>query len=155
MGIWLFDEKERHIALSLLQSILAGSVSSDSDSNAELPAAKSQQLKAISVNELLGGGGKTAEKTPNILDLLSKAKIKDDHNDTNFTVTNLSTASAAHPPAASLEDAIIKHFSASTAQPPASLKSFTSAVSTFLQENPQLLAAAHRKLVMKRSNNNK
>lgn len=141
MGIWLFDEKERHIALSVLQGILAGSPSSDSDSDSPV---NPQQLKPISVTDLLGG--KTAEKTPNILDLLSKAKIKDDHETRNSSLQETN--------ALSLEDAISNHFASSTELPPTSLKSFTSAVCTFLQENPQLLAAAHRKLVTKTNNNN-
>ena len=124
MGIWLFDENERQSALNVLESILSG----NSDDEGDVLENNSAQLKSISVSDLLGGNDK--EKSPSILEILSKAKT------TKW----------------SLERAILDNFdgnlTAST-----SLKSFTNSDYEILQENPQLLAPLHQKLAIE--NNNK
>ena len=122
------------MALQVLETILSGAEDSSSDSDSQSP----RHLKPISVNDLLHTVNKQ-EKTPNILDLLSKAKVREDQE-------CIKGSHAFSNSIDSLDSAILDHFTSSPLQPVTSLKSFTSAVCTFLQENPQLLAALHRKL---------
>lgn len=162
MGIWLFDENERHLALSVLESII-------SDSEEDKSKEQQLNLKSISINELLNtrtnvidtansndndnitntnttgiaGTATNGTDTPNIFDLLSKAKIKEP------TIIN-----DKHDPT-TLENSILQHFSSQNYFP-TSLKSFTTNVCTFIQENPQVLAGIHCKLMMeKREEGNK
>ena len=74
---------------------------------------------------------------PTILDILSKAKIRDSTDNDNLT------------------GEIKKHFSNinsnANLDSKTSLKDFTKQVCEFLRANPQLLASLHRDLVMNRS----
>lgn len=150
MGIWLFDEKERKLALNLLQTLLSPN-----------STAETVQLKAISFTDLLGvsvkdniqeklkGMEKEKEKdikptsynnnntnttnNPSILDLLSKAKLRDAKDGDNLTRE------------------IKKHFSSganANFSSTTSLKDFTHQTCEFLRANPRLLASLHRDLVV-------
>ena len=132
------------MALNVLESILLSGTGEASDPEEEEEEEEAgapgtqPHLKQISVNELLF----TAGPVPNILDILSKAKIKEESG----RGSQLDVV-----PRSPLENAIINHFtstasSSSTGSPATSLKSFTAAVCKFLQENPQQLAAIHRQL---------
>lgn len=137
MGIWLFDEQERQLALNVLKDLLEGNSATDqSDEEEEEKRDKltneNVQLKHISVTDLLGGG-KNLGKSPSILDLLAKAKVNEESQPT------------------SLDDSILKHFQNSPV--PASLKSFTNSVCQLLQSNPQLLAALHRQSSQQQDHN--
>lgn len=137
MGIWLFDEKERQSALTVLEQLLQ--VENGADNTDE-----NVHLKKISVTDLLGKPEKL-EKSQNILDLLSKAKIKHDEivENEHFPVKTASVAPINNHLTA-LSSAIFDHFNN---QPiPSSLKSFTSVICNFLTDNPQLLAPLHRQL---------
>lgn len=138
MGIWLFDEKERQLALNVLESLLNNSEESEIEDEQSGSAHHTQtQLKPILVTDLLGTTGKK-EKTPSILDLLAKAKIKDEASSNsagNTAVTNV---------AQTLESAITERFK--DLPPSTSLKSFTNSVCQFIQSNPQLLTSLHRDL---------
>ena len=141
MGIWLFDVQERQLAFDVLDDLLKGKVVDHSDGeelNHQTQINTVQQLKPISVNDLLNPSGtsKPAEKPASILDLLSKARVKE-------------------TPALSLDDAILEHFSSDynfnsnyNISVPASLKSFTESVCQLLQSNPHLLAPLHRQLAL-------
>lgn len=142
MGIWLFDETERQLALNVLQSLLTKVVDSEEsdDESEQEQQASPQQMKPISVTDLLGTTSSSSsssnskkEKTPSILDLLAKAKIKDD------------ATTATSPSLTSLEAAISDKFRDLPAS--TSLKSFTNSVCQFIQSNPQLLTTLHRDLI--------
>ena len=140
MGIWLFDEKERQLALNVLQSILSSDPFSDSENSTETTeinnSSNSSQLKPISVTDLLGNNKKSESKSkPSILEILSKAKIA--HNPT--PVDSHETRS--------LESKILMNFK--DLPQSTSLKSFINSVCQFLQTNPQLLASLHRQLTDK------
>lgn len=155
MGIWIFDEKERQSALNILQTLLSPNISDTA------------QLKPISFTDLLGVSlpikdnikdtdtfntkiktkpkpnvtntisNTTDTNKPTILDLLSKAKIRDSTDNDNLT------------------EEIKKHFSNITSNAnfdsKTSLKDFTNKICEFLRANPQVLASLHRDLVMNRS----
>lgn len=131
MGIWLFDEKERQLALDVLQSKLNGT-ETDSDHDIE-DNVSTAQLKPISVTDLLGGSKASSSPTPtpSILDILSKAKMP---------------KSASRP--SSLETEITENFKDLPSE--TSLKVFTDSVCLFLRSNPQLLASLHSQLTTKK-----
>lgn len=133
MGIWLFDEKERQLALNVLDDLLQGEENDGiplSDSSTEPSSESVQQLKHISVTDLLGV--KKLEKSPSILDLLSKAQVKE-------------SPSPSPSVSSSLDKTIFEHFCETEPVSP-SLKSFTESVCEFIRANPQLLAPLHRQL---------
>lgn len=132
MGIWLFDEKERQLALKVLQSILTGNSEDEEAEEDDQSSNNSAQLKSISVADLLGANEK--EKPPSILEILSKAKTAKE-----------TTKEPTNEPVKSLENAILDNFEGNLSAS-VSLESFTSLVCEFLQETPQILAALHRKL---------
>lgn len=147
MGIWLFDEKERHLALQVLQKLLVDhdrTEDGEDEENEEVGA----QLKKISVTDLFGKRGKTPpppphsenQTSPSIMDLLSKAKVKHPPPD-------LPSQPQVFASSNSLDVVIIENFSHLPAS--TSLKSFTTSVAQFLQSNPQLLAGLHRKCIEK------
>lgn len=148
MGIWLFDEKERQLALNVLQSKLKGEAGEEGKgveevelegddvvlnhnthnfNNAHNTHNTQTQLKPISVTDLLGSND--IKSSPSILDILSKAKV-----------------STAVPSSNSLDTLIADKFKDLPST--TSLKSFTNSVCQFLQENPQLLASVHRQLTI-------
>lgn len=132
MGIWLFDENERQLALNVLQSILSDSPK-DADGTEDYESVQITQnwhLKPINVTDLLGN--KTS--SPSILELLSKAKVEKEESIMKID----------------LESAIVDKFN--HLPPSTSLNSFTNSVCQFLHANPQLLASLHRQLTQ---NNNK
>lgn len=138
MGIWLFDEKERQLALDVLQSKLNGTeVDSDHDieDNDSANTSSTAQLKPISVTDLLGGSKASSSSsptpTPSILDILSKAKMP---------------KSTSRP--SSLETEITENFKDLPSE--TSLKVFTDSVCLFLRSNPQLLASLHSQLTTKK-----
>lgn len=162
MGIWLFDEKERQLALNVLQSKLNGAaedageggkveevvdvndddddvvLSNDSHDTRTLHDTPTQtQLKPISVTDLLGSNDN--KSSPSILDILSKAKRS------TSTATSTATSTSA-PSSNSLDTFIVDEFKDLPST--TSLKSFTNSVCHFLQENPQLLASLHRQLTI-------
>lgn len=160
MGIWLFDEKERQLALNVLQSILNGQSDSDSDDDTEdsfvnsadnsfnnadntitIAASKNStpsQLKPISVTDLLG----VSKSSPTILDILSKAKVS------NPAPSHQQPEPSDSSQSSTLETAICDKFKDLPAE--TSLKSFTNSVCQFIQANPQLLAALHSQLTSKK-----
>ena len=144
MGIWLFDEKERQLALNVLQGLSNEPEDSD-EYETSVPSCKTKtsvpaQLKQISVTDLLADSSfsiSTAEteinveKSPSILDLLSKAIVKN--------------SLPSESPLPSLEQFIIDQFVDNP--PPSSLKSFANSVCQSIQNNPQILTNLHRRLV--------
>lgn len=150
MGIWLFDEKERQLALNVLQSKLNSSDSdsddedsfvNNSDDNIGDKSGNNTQLKPISVTDLLGGN----KSSPTILDILSKAKISQPSPAPNHHQTQQQPSPSSSSP---LETAICDKFNGLSAD--TSLKSFTNSVCQFIQANPQLLASLHRQVTSKR-----
>ena len=142
MGIWLFDEKERQLALNVLQSKLKGEAGEEGkgveqvelegddvvlNHNAHNTNNTQTQLKPISVTDLLGSNDN--KSSPSILDILSKAKV-----------------STVIPSSNSLDTLIVDKFKDLPST--TSLKSFTNSVCQFLQENPQLLASLHLQLTI-------
>jgi hypothetical protein len=140
MGIWLFDEKERQLALDVLQSKLNGTEADsdhDIEDNDSANTSSTAQLKPISVTDLLGGSKASSSSsssptpTPSILDILSKAKMP---------------KSTSRP--SSLETEITENFKDLPSE--TSLKVFTDSVCLFLRSNPQLLASLHSQLTTKK-----
>jgi hypothetical protein len=140
MGIWLFDEKERQLALDVLQSKLNGTEADsdhDIEDNDSANTSSTAQLKPISVTDLLGGSkassssSPTPTPTPSILDILSKAKMP---------------KSTSRP--SSLETEITENFKDLPSE--TSLKVFTDSVCLFLRSNPQLLASLYSQLTTKK-----
>lgn len=159
MGIWIFDEKERQSALNILQTLLSPNTSD----TAQLKPISFTDLLGVSLpiknnikdtdtfntkikintkpkpnfTNTTDISNPTDISKPTILDLLSKAKIRDPTDNDNLTKE------------------IKNHFSNITSNAnfdsKTSLKDFTNQICEFLRANPQVLASLHRDLIMNRS----